>query len=166
MRACEFGPWQGRTICFAVVPESDFREAPPFVPDRDPMFFRRERSIRTQGMRTPCLQSGLSSLFRCPTPQSLRSDSWLFDLGRFGERFYCFLEGHSVLRIVPAQQGARANAHVCHGSCWRTLRASRRRGSSLTLGVHSREKVGDYFEGMRIRTLAGTNHLFRSRTRN
>ena len=31
------------------------------------------------------------------------------------------------------EKGARANAGTCHGSCWRTLRASSRRGSSLTL---------------------------------
>ncbi len=38
----------------------------------------------------------------------------------------------------PAQQGARANAGTCHGSCSRTLRASSRRGSSLTLdGIRS-----------------------------
>src|SRR5881628_2566882 len=35
---------------------------------------------------------------------------------------------------LKAQQGARANTTVCHGSCCCTLRASRRRGSSLTLG--------------------------------
>ena len=33
-----------------------------------------------------------------------------------------------------SQPVARANAGICHGSCWRTLRASSRRGSSLTLG--------------------------------
>lgn len=33
-----------------------------------------------------------------------------------------------------AEPVARANATVCHGSCFRTLRASRRRGSSVTLG--------------------------------
>jgi hypothetical protein len=37
-----------------------------------------------------------------------------------------------------AEPAARANVTVCHGSCWRTLRASRCRGSSLTLGKEAR----------------------------
>ena len=36
------------------------------------------------------------------------------------------------------QQGARANAGSCHASCWRTSRASSRRGSSLTLAKVSK----------------------------
>jgi hypothetical protein len=37
-----------------------------------------------------------------------------------------------------AQQGARANDHVCHDPCCCTVRASRGRGSSLTFGETAR----------------------------
>ena len=37
----------------------------------------------------------------------------------------------------PAQQGARANAGICHASCRATSHASSRRGSSLTLDLFS-----------------------------
>lgn len=49
-------------------------------------------------------------------------------------------KGRLVLAVIGerAEQGARANAGTCHGSCWRTPRASSRRGSSLTLGEEKR----------------------------
>src|SRR5688500_3024069 len=43
------------------------------------------------------------------------------------------LRSNAILN-EKAEQGARANATICHVSCWRTSRASWRRGSSLTLG--------------------------------
>src|SRR5579884_3567159 len=46
-----------------------------------------------------------------------------------------------------AEQGARANATSCHASCWRRLRASRCRGSSLTFGKYI--VIIKYFLGFR-----------------
>ena len=43
-----------------------------------------------------------------------------------------FRRGES--REKKAEPSVRANATVCHGSCCCTLRASRRRGSPVTLG--------------------------------
>ncbi len=51
-----------------------------------------------------------------------------------------FTEKHAIDRgpspaMVPlAEPGARANDLSCHDPCYRTARASRDRGSSLTLG--------------------------------
>jgi len=36
---------------------------------------------------------------------------------------------------IPAEPGARANARDCHAPCFRTCRASPRRGSSIAFGT-------------------------------
>jgi hypothetical protein len=57
---------------------------------------------------------------------------------------------------ISAQQGARANDHVRHASCWRRSRAGRARGSSLTFGNISRAVAMTASESIRFRGLAGT----------
>jgi hypothetical protein len=55
-----------------------------------------------------------------------------------------------------AEQGARANDHICHVSCCRRSRASCGRGSSLTFGNFSRAVPMRASESIRFRGLAGT----------
>ena len=87
---------------------------------------------------------GLATSLRTPSrPKASRSHCAIISHGFEGfrgsklERRCESRCGGSVRRCAyerKAQQGARANAGTCHGSCWRTPRASSRRGSSLTLG--------------------------------